>query len=175
LQEKSAAVAGLAHRPTAAARSGGPFRGGLPVRPANTAAIITALLAGIAIPAGVFSVRGRLIRDEHLAFDTGNRFKSHGKALSGVRPPNTVAVAEPLENHRQRIDGQETVHLCLAVSRAVSCIHGGSGPLPENPGREDKTRRRLDKRGLTGRGGVGRRGRGCMGNGLTGESGHPEE
>ena len=97
------------------------------------------------------------------------------KPCQGLSPPGTVAVADPLENHRQRIEGQETVHLRLAVSRAVSCIHGGSGPLPKNPGREDKTRRRLDKRGLTGRGGVGRKGSGCMGNGLTGESGHPEE
>ena len=84
LQKKSAAVTDPANRPTAAARPGGPFRGGLSVRPTNTAAIITALLAGIAIPAGMFSVRGRLIRDEHLAFDTGNRSKFHGEVLSGI-------------------------------------------------------------------------------------------
>jgi hypothetical protein len=97
------------------------------------------------------------------------------KPCQGVGLPRTVAVAELIENHRQRIDGQETVHLRLAVRRAVSGIHGGSGPQPENPGREDKTRRRLGKRGLTGRGGVGRKGGGCMRNGLTGESGHPKE
>ena len=97
------------------------------------------------------------------------------KSCQGSDPPSMVAVADPLVSHRQRIDGQETVHLRLAVNLAVSCIHGGSGPLPENPGREDKTRRRLDKLGLTGRGGVGRKGGGCMDNGLTGEGGHPKE
>jgi hypothetical protein len=39
------------------------------------------------------------------------------KPCQEFNPPSTIAVAEPLENHRQRIDGQETVHLRHAYGR----------------------------------------------------------
>lgn len=85
-------------------------------RPAKTAAVITALLTGIAILAGMFAVPGAVLRNKHLAFDTGDRFKRHGchtpcgSAIRlTARPFGTVAFAEALEDHLQWVDGQEAV------------------------------------------------------------------
>lgn len=87
-------------------------------RPAKTAAVITALLTGKAILAGMFAVPRSFLRNKHLAFDTGNRFERHGSHTPcgsairlTARPSGTVALAEALEDHLQWVDGQEAVQL----------------------------------------------------------------
>ena len=71
---------------------------------AHPAAVVAAMLAGKAVPAGVFGVPGVLVRNEDLALNAGNGDESHGaspvdrpgsrRGTRASRADHTVAVDE---------------------------------------------------------------------------------